>query len=90
MMKYFEDLEVGAKHSFGNYQVTRDEVIEFAKKYDLSLRVVIKPPDSELDEASMAEAYVNEGILVNSGPFNGQRNLEALDSIAEYLESKGL
>ena len=62
---------------------------EFAKKYGLSLRVVIKPPDSDIDEETMHEAYVDEGILVNSGPFNGQKNLEALDSIAEYLESRG-
>ena len=32
---------------------------------------------------------MEEGILVNSGPFNGQRNLEALDDIADYLESRG-
>jgi len=62
---------------------------EFAKKYDLSLRVVIKPPDSDINEETMHEAYVDEGILVNSDPFNGQKNLEALDSIAEYLESRG-
>jgi leucyl-tRNA synthetase len=63
---------------------------EFAKKYDLPLRVVIKPTDRELNEETMTEAYVGEGILVNSGPFNGQRNLDALDTIAEYLQSKGL
>ena len=63
---------------------------EFAKKYNLRLRVVIKPFDRDLSEESMAEAYVEEGILVNSGPFNGLRNLEALDRIAEYLDSKGL
>jgi acyl dehydratase len=33
-MIYFEDLEVGEKASFGAYQVTREEVIEFARKYD--------------------------------------------------------
>jgi leucyl-tRNA synthetase len=38
----------------------------------------------------MAEAYVDEGILVNSGPFNGMVNTTALDAIAEYLESKGM
>lgn len=62
---------------------------EFAKKYRLKLRVVIKPPDQDIDEESMTEAYVDEGILVNSGPFNGEHNLEALDNIAEYLQSKG-
>jgi leucyl-tRNA synthetase len=52
--------------------------------------VVIKPFDRDLSEETMAEAYVEEGILVNSGPFNGLRNLEALDRIAEYLDSMGL
>ena len=33
-MKYFEDLEVGTKASFGSYLVTREEVLEFARKYD--------------------------------------------------------
>ncbi|HEJ84022.1 MAG TPA: leucine--tRNA ligase [Desulfobacteraceae bacterium] len=62
---------------------------EFAGKYGLKLRVVIQPVDGSLDENAMTEAYVGEGTLVNSGPFNGQRNLDALDSIADYLESRG-
>jgi acyl dehydratase len=33
-MIYFEDLDVGAETYFGSYEVTRDEVIEFARKYD--------------------------------------------------------
>jgi acyl dehydratase len=33
-MIYFEDLEVGAETYFGSYEVTRDEVLEFAHKYD--------------------------------------------------------
>lgn len=33
-MQYLEDLAVGAKASFGHYPVTREEVIEFARKYD--------------------------------------------------------
>jgi acyl dehydratase len=33
-MIYFEDLEVGAETLFGSYHVTREEVIEFAEKYD--------------------------------------------------------
>src|SRR5690349_1600076 len=33
-MQYFEDLEVGAETYFGSYQVTREEIIEFARKYD--------------------------------------------------------
>jgi acyl dehydratase len=33
-MIYFEDLAVGAETDFGSYDVTREEVIEFARKYD--------------------------------------------------------
>ncbi|HMI41790.1 MAG TPA: MaoC family dehydratase [Sphingomicrobium sp.] len=33
-MIYFEDLQVGAETLFGSYEVTREEVIEFATKYD--------------------------------------------------------
>lgn len=33
-MRYFEDLEIGAETYFGSYDVTREEVIEFARKYD--------------------------------------------------------
>jgi acyl dehydratase len=31
---YFEDLEIGTTASFGRYEVTREEVLEFARKYD--------------------------------------------------------
>lgn len=33
-MKYFEDIAVGDETLFGHYDVTREEVIEFAEKYD--------------------------------------------------------
>src|SRR5690349_14906708 len=33
-MIYFEDLEVGVEREFGTYEVTREEVLEFAGKYD--------------------------------------------------------
>lgn len=33
-MMYFEDLDVGSETYFGSYEVTREEMIEFASKYD--------------------------------------------------------
>jgi len=33
-MIYFEDLVVGEETLFGHYDVTREEVLEFARKYD--------------------------------------------------------
>ena len=31
---YYEDIEIGASQSFGRYEVTREEVLDFASKYD--------------------------------------------------------
>ncbi|MBB5698043.1 MaoC family dehydratase [Sphingomonas yantingensis] len=33
-MRYFEDLAVGETASFGRYEVTREEVLDFARRYD--------------------------------------------------------
>ena len=33
-MIYFDDLEVGQETLFGHYDVTREEVLDFARKYD--------------------------------------------------------
>lgn len=33
-MIYFDDLEVGVETEFGSYEVTREEVLDFARKYD--------------------------------------------------------
>ena len=31
---YYEDIEIGATQNFGRYEVTREEVLDFASKYD--------------------------------------------------------
>lgn len=63
---------------------------EFAKKYDIPLILVIKPEDREMSAGEMTEAYEGEGVLVNSGIFNGRGNVEAMDDITEHLASKGI
>ena len=40
--------------------------------------------------ADMTEAYTEEGILTNSGPFNGLNNKKAIEKIADYLEEKSI
>ena len=62
---------------------------EFAKKYDLPLIVVIQSPDRVLNVKTMTEAYTDEGILVNSGPFDGMENVKAQEAIAAHLEKIG-
>ncbi|MBW2428571.1 MAG: leucine--tRNA ligase [Deltaproteobacteria bacterium] len=63
---------------------------DFAKKYGLEITVVVKPKDEELDGQSMNEAYVGQGFMINSGPFNGMHNQKALEEIALYLEKNNL
>ncbi|MEP9411689.1 MAG: leucine--tRNA ligase [Candidatus Brocadia sp.] len=62
----------------------------FAKKYKLPIKIVIQPGENELHADTMKEAYVYNGIQVNSGIFDGMPNTEAIKKIAIYLESKGL
>ncbi len=63
---------------------------EFAQKYGLPLRVVIQPQGESLDPLTMTAAFATEGILVNSGRFDGLANEEAKERIADYLESEGI
>ncbi len=58
---------------------------EFAKKYDLPIKQVIFPDDDS--EHDMSEsAFIDKGILNNSGQFNGLTSAEAFDAIAEFVE----
>ena len=61
---------------------------EFAEKYGLEKIPVIRPADgSEVDISK--EAYVEHGILFNSGEFDGLNFKQAFDAIADKLESLG-
>lgn len=56
-MQYFEDIEVGAVSRFGHYEVTREEVMDFARRYD--------PQPFHLDDAAAAKTHF--GRLSASG-----------------------
>jgi acyl dehydratase len=56
-MLYFEDIAIGSKASFGRYEVTREEVMDFARKYD--------PQPFHLDDAAAAATHF--GRLSASG-----------------------
>ncbi len=57
---------------------------EFAKKYGIKIKQVIKGGDVK------KKAYTGDGILVNSGRFNGLESHKAKWNITQYLESEGL
>ncbi|NPA11614.1 MAG: leucine--tRNA ligase [Epsilonproteobacteria bacterium] len=60
---------------------------EFAKKYNLPIKWVIKPQDGEINEN---EAYTGDGILINSGEFSGMKNTEAKEAIIKKFEELGI
>ncbi|MBM4055553.1 MAG: leucine--tRNA ligase [Planctomycetes bacterium] len=62
----------------------------FAKKYNLPVKVVIQPEGEALYAETLKEAFVLEGVQVNSGIFNGMPNTKAMTAIAEHLESKNI
>ncbi len=62
---------------------------EFAKKYDLPIRVVIQNEARDLDAASMTQAYTDDGWMTNSGKFDGISNSEAKERIADHVERSG-
>ncbi len=64
---------------------TRD--FEFAKKYNLPMKVVIVPEGSE--EKPLSEAYTQDGVMVNSNEFNGMKNTEAKKAITQKAVKGG-
>jgi leucyl-tRNA synthetase len=62
---------------------------EFANKYSLPMKAVIKPTDGEFD-SPLNSAYTEHGVLFNSGTFDGLDFDGASSKIAEALSAKNL
>jgi leucyl-tRNA synthetase len=62
---------------------------EFATEYGLPIPQVIRPTDGKLD-LPLKEAYVEYGVCVNSGRYDGLGYQQAVDAIAADLKAKGL
>ena len=64
---------------------TRD--FDFAKKYNMPLKVVIQNPENPSD--CKDSAYIEEGVLINSNEFNGMKNTEAKKAITQKAVNEG-
>jgi len=62
---------------------------EFAKKYNIPIKIVINPPNDSLSIPDMTSAYTDPGILVNSGDFSGMDSELSKTKITEWLSQKG-
>ncbi len=63
---------------------------DFARKYDLPIVVVVTPEEENLDGDTMEAAYTGDGIMVNSGEFNGMANRDAMEAIAAFMEDNAI
>ncbi|MFP4423148.1 MAG: leucine--tRNA ligase, partial [Desulfococcaceae bacterium] len=62
---------------------------DFARKYDLEIVPVVRPPGETLIAEDMEAAYADPGTMVNSGSFNGMENEAAKKAIVAELERQG-
>ena len=73
-----------------------DRDFAFAKKYNLPRKVVINGYNKETKEEiilnadEMTAAMTEEGIMTNSGEFNGMNSKEALEKIVDYVNATGV
>jgi leucyl-tRNA synthetase len=75
---------------------------EFAVKYQLAAREVVRPPENEENQKSkiknqndnvklkneLSKAFEDDGILVDSGEFTGMTSEKAREKMAKWLENK--
>jgi leucyl-tRNA synthetase len=66
---------------------------EFARKYDLSVQVVVQPEGESLDGHTMAESWSGDGVMVNSGPLDGtpagKEEGQSVKAAIRWLEQQG-
>lgn len=63
---------------------------EFAKKYNLPVKMVISPNFPRKDFPQLDNAYEKEGFLVDSREFTGKRSEKTKEEIIDWLNQKGL
>ncbi len=57
---------------------------EFAKKFGLPIREVVKSPDNQ------KLPYTGDGVMINSGQYNGLESAVFREKVSDYLEEKKL
>lgn len=62
----------------------------FARKYNLLVHVVISEDTSDRIPEKLDDAYTEDGILINSGEFNGLTSAEARRKITEKMQEQGI
>ena len=67
---------------------------EFARKFDLPVKVVVQPEGESLSGDTLEAAYPHDGVMVNSGPLDGvvagKGKQKSVGKAIAYLEEKSL
>jgi len=68
---------------------------DFARRFGLEVTPVIQPEGAALDGATMTEAYTGDGVMANSGPFDGTPSgkagsVEGIRAVIAWLEERGI
>jgi len=63
---------------------------EFARKYDIPMKIVIQNPEKTLVPEEMTEAYTEPGILVNSGKFDGMDSDVSKETISNWMQENNM
>lgn len=79
-MIYYEDLELGIERYYGSYEVTREEVLDFAAKYD--------PQPFHLSDEAAARTHF--GRLAASGWHTGSMAMAVIARAVVAEEQAGL
>lgn len=61
---------------------------EFARKYNIPVKVVITPEDSTLEAESLSAAYTEPGIMLGSAQFDGLPSADAKSAIVDWLAQR--
>ena len=77
-MIYFEDVEPGLTQKFGSYAVTREEVLEFAGKYD--------PQPFHLDDEAAAKTHF--GKIAASGWHTCSMTMAKMDAAIAFTQQR--
>jgi leucyl-tRNA synthetase len=66
---------------------------EFARQFNLPIKVVVQPPDQPLDAEQMTTAWPNDGVMVHSGPLDGvpagKGPGQSVEAAVRWLEAQG-
>jgi leucyl-tRNA synthetase len=64
--------------------------LDFARAYELEVRVVIQPEGPSSEPEIPAAPYMGDGVMVNSGDLDGTPTDRSVEVVTEWLETKGL